>query len=279
MRRAALAFAFALCALPAASQAPSQPQPTDAPPATAPAPIDNSAFVTTAHEPKEIAWSFDGPFGTYDRAALRRGFQVFRDVCSACHSLKLLSYRHLGDEGGPEFSAEEVKAIAAGYQVPDVDDIGEPAMRPATPLDHFVPPQPNEKAQRAANNGALPPDLSVIVKAREGGANYLYSLLTGFAEEPPTGFGVGQGLYYNPYFEGWQIAMAPPLTDGQVTYDDGTTATVDQMARDAVQFLAWAAEPKMEARKSLGFKIVLFLIAFATLLYFVKRKVWHGVDH
>ena len=230
MRRAAFALLLVACAWPAQAQdqpaaTPATPPATSAtPPATTPeqppaAPVaaDNSAFVTTAREPKESDWPFDGPFGTYDRGALQRGFQVFKEVCSACHSLKLLAYRHLSDEGGPEFSEAAVKAIAAEYQAPDVDDLGEPTTRPATPLDHFAPPQPNEKAQRAANGGALPPDLSLIVKAREGGADYIYTLITGY-EEPPTGFTVGTGLNFNPYFEGWQIAMPPPLTDGLVTY-------------------------------------------------------------
>jgi ubiquinol-cytochrome c reductase cytochrome c1 subunit len=231
---------------------------------------------------KRVPWSFDGPFGTYDRAALQRGFQVYKDVCSACHSLSRIAIRNLGEPGGPGFSEEEVRALAAGYKVaagPDeqgrtVDANGQPLMRDAVPSDYFPPPFANERASRFANNGALPPDLSLIVKARPGGANYVYSILTGFGETPPAGMKMSPGMMYNPYFVGGQIAMPPPLTMGSVTYSDGTPNTVEQEAHDVVTFLAWASEPKMEERKRTGFSVLAFLIAFSGILYFAYRRVW-----
>lgn len=216
-------------------------------------------------------WPHQGAFGTYDRAALQRGFQVYKEVCAACHSMKFMSYRNLEALG---FSPDEVKAIAANYTVTDgPDDDGEMFERPAMPHDHFVKPFKNDKAARAANNGALPPDLSLIIKSRKGGEDYLYGLLTGY-EDAPEGMTLPTGMSYNKYFTGHQIAMAPPIADGQVTYSDGTSATAAQAAHDVTQFLAWAGEPHMEERKHMGVKVVLFLIAFAAIMYNVKRKIW-----
>ncbi|MEJ0063744.1 MAG: cytochrome c1 [Alphaproteobacteria bacterium] len=218
-------------------------------------------------------WHHAGITGTFDRASLQRGFQVYKEVCATCHGLHLLSYRNLVDIG---FTADEVKAIASGYQVADgPNDEGEMFQRPGLPSDRFVKPFPNDMAARAANNGALPPDLSLIVKARHGGENYIYSLLTGYEEKPPEGVTLMAGMYYNASFSGHQIAMPPPLTNDQVTYADGTKATVAQMSKDVATFLTWAAEPKLEIRKQTGIKVILFLIVFAGIMYVVKRRVWH----
>jgi len=239
---------------------------------------------TTALPPQDAAFSFEGPFGTYDRAALQRGFQVYKEVCSACHSLKLVAFHNLGDPGGPGFSEAQVKALAAGFQVPadpddqgrTYDDSGQRIMRPGIPADYFPWRFDNDKAARVANNGALPPDLSVIVKAREGGPQYVYSILTGFGQKPPANEAMADNMNYNPYFPGHQIAMPPPLSDGIVTYADGTPATVANMAHDVVTFLAWTAEPKMEERKRVGFGTVIYLLAFSGLLYLAYRRIWHG---
>src|SRR5262245_12852277 len=234
--------------------------------------------------PRSGNFSFEGPFGTFDRAALQRGFQVYRQVCSACHSLNFIAFRNLADEGGPGLTADQVRALAAAYRVPagpneqgqTVDANGQPLMRPAIPSDRIPPPFPNEQAARASNNGALPPDLSLIVRARPGRSDYVYSILTGYGQQPPPGLTVGSGRFYNPYFEGVQIAMPPPLNPGSVTYADGTMATVDQEARDVVTFLSWAADPKMEERKRTGFSVMIFLIVFTSLLYFTYQRVWYG---
>jgi ubiquinol-cytochrome c reductase cytochrome c1 subunit len=220
---------------------------------------------------------FDGIFGTFDRAAAQRGFLVYKDVCSACHSLRLLSYRNLRELG---FSDAEVRAIAASVTVQDgPNDEGQMFERPGRPSDRFRSPFPNEAAARAANNGAAPPDLSVITKAREGGARYIYGVLTGY-EDPPAGVELQPGMQYNKYFPGHQIAMPPPLnSEGQVEYADGTKATVDQMAHDVVSFLQWAAEPEMEARKRMGVKIILFLAILGGIAYATKRKIWANVPH
>ncbi len=225
-------------------------------------------------------WSFNGIFGTYDRGALQRGFQVYKEVCAACHSLNLASYRNLSQAGGPEFSEEQVKAIAAEAEVRDgPNDDGEMFDRPGRPSDKFVSPYPNDEAARAANGGALPPDLSLIIKARRDGANYLYSLMTGYGEEPPAGVEVRDGMNYNPFFTGAQIAMPAPLSEEAVEYSDGTKPTVENMSRDVVTFLAWASEPHMEARKTMGFKVLLYLIILAGLLYATTRKLWSRVKH
>jgi ubiquinol-cytochrome c reductase cytochrome c1 subunit len=219
-------------------------------------------------------WSFDGIFGTYDRAALRRGFQVYKEICSACHSMNLLHYRNLEAIG---FSEDEVKKIAASVQVTDgPNDQGEMYERPGRPSDPFKAPFPNDQAARAANNGALPPDLSLIVKARKGGPDYVHAILTGFGEPPPD-MKMADGMNYNKYFPGHQIAMPPPLSEGAVTYADGTKATVDQMSLDVTNFLAWASEPNLEERHFTGVKAVLFLIVLTALLYGVKRKIWAAV--
>jgi ubiquinol-cytochrome c reductase cytochrome c1 subunit len=215
-------------------------------------------------------WSFSGPFGTFDRAAAQRGFQVYSEVCAACHALKQAYYRDLGGIG---LDAAQIEAVAATVNVPAIGDDGQPTERPGRPSDRFRAPYPNELAARAAFNGAYPPDLSVIIKARPGGADQNYALLVGYGD-PPAGQTVGDGMYYNRYFAGHQIAMPPPLNDGQVTYADGTRASVEQMARDVTTFLAYIAEPEMEVRKRLGVKVVLFLIFMTGITYAVKRKVW-----
>ena len=220
-------------------------------------------------------WSFDGPFGTFDRAAAQRGSQVFTAVCSNCHSLKQAYYRDLKGIG---LENEAITAIAAGFNVPTVADDGSNAERPARPSDHFRSPFANEKAARSANGGALPPDLSVIVKARDGGADYIYALLTGYGEAPSS-MKMGDGMNYNKAYTGSQIGMPRPLNDGQVEYADGTKATTEQMAKDVVTFLSYIANPEMEARKRLGVKLVLFLVLMTGVTYAVKRKVWADVDH
>jgi ubiquinol-cytochrome c reductase cytochrome c1 subunit len=226
-----------------------------------------------ATPPPRQEWSFNGLFGTFDRAELQRGFQVYQDVCAGCHGLYHLAYRHLADLG---FSEEEVKAIAAQKQVPTINDEGETVERPAIPADKFVRPFPNEKAARAANNGAYPPDLSLVTKARAGGPDYVAALLTGY-EEPPADFKLQEGMQYNKYFPGHQIAMPPPLTEGAVTYADGTPATVPQMAHDVAAFLHWAAEPNLEERHQIGLKVMLFLLAATVIFYAAKRRIWADV--
>jgi ubiquinol-cytochrome c reductase cytochrome c1 subunit len=220
------------------------------------------------------SWSFDGVFGTYDRAALQRGFQIYSEVCSNCHSMNLLRYRDLAALG---YKDDEIKAIAAQKQVTaGPNDQGEMFQRPAQPADNFVPPFPNDQANRAAHNGALPPDLSLIIKARDGGADYVYGILTGF-KDAPANFKVNDGMSYNVYFPGHQIAMPQPLTDDSVKFADGTAATLAQEAHDVVTFLAWASEPTMEARKETGAKVMLFLLVMALVLYAAKRKIWQAV--
>jgi ubiquinol-cytochrome c reductase cytochrome c1 subunit len=223
----------------------------------------------------KIDWSFNGPFGSFDRASAQRGFLVYQQVCSACHSIKEGYYRDLRGLG---LDDKQVAAVAGAVSVPTIDDDGQPAERPALPSDHFHSPYPNDRAARAANNGALPPDFSVIVKAREGGADYIHGLLNGYAEAP-AGMKIGDGLYYNKVFPGNQIAMPPPLSDDRVTYTDGTKATVEQMSRDVTTFLAYMANPEMESRKRMGIRAVLFLVLLTGLTYAVKRKVWADVDH
>lgn len=220
-------------------------------------------------------WSFDGLFGTYDRAAAQRGFQVYSEVCSACHSLSLVRYRNLQDIG---FTEDQVKAIAESVEVTDgPDEEGEMFERPGRPSDPFKAPFANENQARAANGGALPPDLSLITKARAGGPDYTYGILTGYLEEPPADVVLQPGMYYNVHFPGHQIAMPPPLSDDLVTYEDGTPATVHQMAHDVVTFLNWAAEPELEQRKQTGVGVMLFLIVLTGMLYATKRKIWAKV--
>jgi ubiquinol-cytochrome c reductase cytochrome c1 subunit len=221
-------------------------------------------------------WSFNGVFGTFDLAAAQRGYQVYANVCANCHSMQMLHYRDLSGIG---LDAAEIKAIAAGITVPSgLDDQGNPKEGPATPANQFKSPFANEAAARAANNGALPPDLSLIVDAREGGANYIYGILTGFGQ-PPSGFKMQDGMYYNRMFPGHQIGMPQPLQDGTVEYIDGTPNTMNQEAHDVVTFLAWAADPETVERKQIGVRVVLFLMFMTGLTYAVKRKVWSNVPH
>jgi ubiquinol-cytochrome c reductase cytochrome c1 subunit len=216
-------------------------------------------------------WPFEGVFGTYDRASLQRGFQVYKEVCSACHPVKHLYFRDLGQIG---YSEDEVKAIAAGYQVTDgPNDEGQMYQRPGRPSDPIPGPFPNDQAARAANNGALPPDQSLIVKARPGGPDYVYAILTGY-KEPPAGFKMLEGMNYNEFFPGHQIAMPPPLSDNALTFADGTPATVPQMAHDVTSFLTWAAEPNLDDRHRTGLKVILFLVVAAGVFYAAKRKIW-----
>ncbi len=232
------------------------------------APAHASAGVT----PPSQEWSWSGPFGTFDRGALRRGLQVYAEVCSGCHSLNLMAYRNLGDIG---FSEEEVKAFAAEYEVEDgPDSEGEMYMREARPADRFVSPFANDNAARASNNGAMPPDLSLIIKARKNGPDYLHALLTGYEEDAPHGVELMEGMSYNHFFPGNQIAMAPPIDDDSVEYADGTEATKAQIASDVVTFLSWAAEPELEERKRLGIKVLIFLVVLSGMLYGIKRKIW-----
>lgn len=221
-------------------------------------------------------WSFDGFLGTFDREDLQHGFQIYKEVCSACHGIKRIRFRELSALG---YSEDEIKAIAAQYQIVDgPDDLGEMYERAGRPSDAFPSPYANDKAARAANNGALPPDLSLIVKARKGGADYIYSLLTGYGGEHPINEEVPEGMYYNPWFPGHQIAMIPPLTEGIVTYSNGTSPSIPQMAKAVVTFLAWASEPELEARKSAGIEALLYLAVFSVLMFFVMRRVWGRLE-
>lgn len=244
--------------------------------------------------PEQHNWSFEGPFGQYDRMAVQRGLQVYQEVCAACHGLKHLSFRHLGERGGPFEYLEidgvrthfpdpndnpAVVSIAAEAIVEDIDDIGEVIERPGRPSDRFAYPYANEAQGRAANGGAYPPDLSVIVKARHYGANYIRSLLLGYGEEAPEDVDVRPGNYYNPYMSGMLIAMPPQLQDGMIEYADGTEATLEQMATDVTYFLAWAADPHMEARKRMGMMVMAYLFGLALLLYASYRKIWSRVKH
>jgi ubiquinol-cytochrome c reductase cytochrome c1 subunit len=241
------------------------------PAAVTPAAAQEHEEISLPHQ----AWSFSGPFGTYDKASAQRGFQVYKEVCSACHSLKYAYYRNLSGIG---LSEEQIKAVAADVDVADIGDDGQPIERKGLPSDHFKSPFPNEKAARAANNGALPPDQSVLVNAREGGPDYIYALLTGYADAP-AGVKLGDGMNYNKVFPGHQIAMAAPLSDDRVEYADGTKATLEQEARDVTTFLAYIANPEMEQRKRLGVKVLLFLAALTCVTYAVKRQVWSDVHH
>jgi ubiquinol-cytochrome c reductase cytochrome c1 subunit len=238
------------------------------------------------HEhPKKVAWSFNGPLGSYDRAQLQRGFQVYTEVCAACHSLHQVAFRSLADLG---YSEAEVKAIAKARQVPDVDPkTGEASTRPGIPADKFPLVYPNDVAARAANNNAIPPDLSLMAKARHDGANYIYSLLTGYTTQPAEllkrfpDAKTGEGLHYNPYFANLNLAMAPPLSaEGQVTYGEGQPKpTVDQMSQDVAAFLMWTAEPKMEARKSTGVAVIVFLLFATILAYMSYQNIWANKEH
>jgi ubiquinol-cytochrome c reductase cytochrome c1 subunit len=226
-----------------------------------PAPLKNGNF------------SFDRPLGQIDKAAAQRGLQIYKEVCSACHGLYELSYRNIEELG---YTPDQAKAFAADYKVPDLNDQGEPTERTALPSDKFVRPFPNFKAARAANNGALPPDLALIAKSRKGGATYPYSLLQGY-RDPPADVKMGDGMYYNIYFPGHQIAMPPPLADGVVTFADGSPNDLDHEAHDVATFLEWAANPEIDERKQMGVKVVLFLVVLSVVLYLGKRYIWRDV--
>ncbi|MFG1402590.1 cytochrome c1 [Xanthobacter sediminis] len=247
--------------------------------------------------PHRLSWSFAGPFGTYDTAQLQRGFKVFKEVCASCHSANFLHFRNLAQPGGPSFTEGQAKQIASEYQITDgPNDAGDMFQRPGRLSDAWPAPFPNDQAARASNGGALPPDMSVLAKARsyhvgfpgfitdafiqyqEHGVDYIHAVLTGYAE-PPEGVTVQSGLHYNKYFPGNQIAMPKPLSDGQVEYTDGAPQTVDQYATDVSAFLMWVAEPHLDTRKRIGFQVIIFLIVLSGLLYFTKKKVWKNVAH
>ena len=226
----------------------------------------------------KVDWSFKGMTGRFDRSSLQRGYQVYNEVCASCHSMNLLSYRNLGEKGGPEFSIDQVKAIAANFEVTDgPNSEGEMFTRSGRPSDKFVSPYPNVQASISANGGAYPPDMSVLVKARKGGADYIYSLLLGY-EDPPSGVILDEGVYYNKYMAGNNIKMASPLSNDLVEYSDGTSATQEQMARDITTFLSWAAEPHMEQRHKMGFKAIIYLIILSILVYFSMKKIWSRIE-
>jgi ubiquinol-cytochrome c reductase cytochrome c1 subunit len=236
--------------------------------------ISSYAFASSGGEAplKKIDWKFDGMFGSVDKQSAQRGLQVYKEVCAACHGLNRIAFRNLADIG---FSEAEIKALAASYKVKDgPDDNGDMFERDGLPSDRFVPPFANEQAAGAGFSGKAPPDLSLIIKARHDGANYLYSLLTGYGHEKPEHMVLTDGQHYNPYFPGGNILMPPPLSDGQVTYEDGTQASVDQMSKDVVNFLQWAAEPDMESRKQMGIKVLIYLAIFTAFMYVAKRNLW-----
>jgi cytochrome c1 len=271
-----LMTAFALAAAVAGMAIPARAQEADAPPLQ--------------------QWSFAGPFGQFDPEQLQRGFKIYREVCSTCHSLKLLSFRNLADPGGPGFSEAQATAIAATFQVTDgPNDQGQMFQRAGKISDYFPPPFPNDQAARAALGGGLPPDMSTLAKARgydrgfpwfvfdaftqyqEGGPDYIHAILNGYTD-PPAGFVLPPGTHYNKYFPGNAIAMPKPINDGQVKFTDGTPETVDQYGRDVAAFLMWASEPKLDERKRLGFQVMIYLIVLSALLYFTKKKIWHEVE-
>jgi len=240
-----------------------------------------NSFQVNAAEKVELLktdWSFKGLFGKFDRGSLQRGYQVYKEVCAGCHSMKYVSFRNLSEKGGPEFTIAEVKAIAASYEVTDgPNSEGEMFTRPAKLSDKFVMPFANVKAAQAANGGAYPPDMSVLAKARSGGVDYIYSVLLGY-EDPPSGTILEDGVYYNKYMYGNNIKMSQPLMDDAVEYSDGTKATEEQMAKDVTTFLMWAAEPHLEARHKMGFKAILYLIILTILVYFSMKKVWSRIE-
>ena len=223
-------------------------------------------------------WSFKGLFGKFDRAALQRGYQVYTEVCSSCHSMKYLSYRNLSEKGGPEFTEEQAKAIAASFEVVDgPNSDGEMFTRPGKLSDKFVMPYDNVKAAQAANGGAYPPDMSVLAKARGGGVDYIYSLLQGY-EDPPAGVNLDDGVYYNKFMYGNKIKMSNQLSDGLVEYSDGTVASVEQMSKDVTTFLMWSAEPHLESRHKMGFKAIVYLIILTVLVYFSMKRIWSRIE-
>jgi len=244
--------------------------------------------------PPRVKWSFAGPFGKFDQAQLQRGFKIYKEVCSNCHSLELLAIGQLAGPGGPGYSEEQAAAIASDYKIKDFDDKGEPVERAGRPADHFPSPFPNQNAAQAANGGVAPPDMSTLAKARgysrgfpwfifdmvtqytEQGPDYIAALLKGYVDAPKD-FTLPPGGNYNEYFPGHVIAMPPPLQAGQVTFDDGSPQTMEQYTKDVAAFLVWAAEPHMMARKRIGFQVMIFLIVLAGLLYFTKKKIWSVV--
>ncbi len=244
--------------------------------------------------PPAQKWSFAGPFGKFDQGQLQRGFKIYKEVCASCHSMSLVSFRNLAEAGGPGFSEAQAAAVAAEYKIKDLDDKGEAIERNGRPADAFPAPFANDRAAAAANGGVAPPDFSTLAKARtyergfpwfvidiftqyqEQGPDYISALLQGY-KEPPKDFVLPAGGNYNEYFPGHVIAMPPPLSDGQVTYDDGAPQTLAQYAKDVTSFMMWAAEPHLVARKRLGFQVMIFLIVLSGLLYFTKKKVWSAV--
>ena len=223
-------------------------------------------------------WSFKGLFGKFDRSSLQRGYQVYTEVCSSCHSMKYVSYRNLAEKGGPEFSEDQAKAIAASFEITDGPNAdGEMFLRPGKLSDRFAMPYDNVKAAQAANGGAYPPDMSVLVKARGGGVDYIYSLLQGY-DDPPLGVTLDEGVYYNKYMYGNKIKMANPLSDGLVEYADGTQASVEQMSKDVTTFLMWTAEPHLESRHQMGFKAIVYLIILTILVYFSMKRIWSRIE-
>ena len=285
---------------PAGSQQEAPPSATDQ--VAAPEATEKEArHESERHErtPKRFDWSFAGAFGRYDKAQLRRGFKVYKEVCSSCHSIKMLAFRNLSQPGGPEFPEKEVEALAASYKIKDgPNQAGEYFDRPGRPSDRFPPPFANEQAARAALAGNYPPDMSVLAKARgysrgfplflfdalpgfsyqEHGVDYITSLMEGY-EDPPPDVKLPEGQFYDPYMPGRRIGMPPPLSDGVVTYDDGAPQTIDQYAKDVAAFMMWVAEPHLESRKRVGLGVVAFLLVFVGLLYFTKRRIWSNVPH
>jgi ubiquinol-cytochrome c reductase cytochrome c1 subunit len=259
---------------------------------------------STQAPPKNVHWSFEGPFGEYDQQQLQRGYRVYREVCSSCHSMNMVAFRNLGDAGGPFWDPKYpnpndnpvIKTIAKDYQYDDIDsDTGETIKRPGTSADYFPNPYANPAAARGANGGALPPDMSLLAKAREGGAAYIYSIVTGDTANDPHGLTIPPGKFYDPYIAGdmssyWKgdpakapvggfIAMPPPLTADKVTFDDGTKASLKQEAYDVAAFLQWASDPKMEERKRMGLSVMIFLLILTGLLYASYRGVWRDIGH
>ena len=240
----------------------------------------SSANLHSAEKVKYLKtdWSFKGLFGKFDRGALQRGYQVYTEVCASCHSMKYLSYRNLAEKGGPEFSEAEAKVIAASFEVTDGPNAdGEMFIRPGKLSDKFVMPYDNVEAATAANGGAYPPDMSVLIKARSGGADYIYSLLQGY-NEPPAGITLDEGVYYNKYMYGNKIKMASPLSEGIVEYSDGTESSIEQMSKDVTTFLMWTAEPHLESRHRMGFKAIVYLIILTILVYLSMKRIWSRIE-
>jgi len=256
--------------------------------------VPASAQLIEQVTPPKLKWSFAGPFGRYDQGQLQRGFKIYREVCANCHSLEMVAFRNLADPGGPGFTEAQAEAVAAEYKIKDLDDQGNQIERAGRPADHFPAPFANELAAKAANGGTAPPDMSTLAKARgyqrgfpwfvfdmvtqfqEQGPDYIAAIVDGF-KAAPNGVTLPPGAHYNEYFPGHAIAMPPPLQPGQVTYDDGAPQTIEQYSKDVAAFLMWAAEPHLDARKRIGFQVMIFLLVFAGLMYFTKKKVWSDV--